>query len=201
MLFQIDRNELGDKRLDPKENVARQREELLKKASQYKVEDQAELQNPDRATTGFMAYTDLITRLQKIVPNLVAKEGHAESLALYCPRTAEQLEAAIREGSGGSGKDLFFLFNKYIGGVPKRELPEWGYVDIDTSLVATREHLRGWRTILIGLIRAGVLSYGDAVKEFGDPTNDTRSIVWMKKLLEWKQNPTKQFTLRDVVAA
>jgi hypothetical protein len=104
----------------------------------------------------------------------------------------------LREGGHGDG---FFLFNRYVGGLPKIELPEWGYVDIDTSLIATREHIRGWRTILIGLIRAGVLSYFAAVDEFGDPAADKRSVVWMKKLLEWRLNPTKKFTLRDYVEA
>ena len=197
MLFQTDINELGDKRLDVKEGVAKLREDCLKDASKYIIPDQAELQNADRSAGTRLNYTDILARLQKRVPDLVAKEGSAGNLALYCPRTYDQLDAAIREGSGGSGKDLFFLLNRYVGGMPKEELPEWGYVDIDTSLVAMREHLRGWRTILIGLIRCGVLSYADAVAEFGDPVSDARNVVWMKKLVEWRENPTQKFTLRD----
>lgn len=197
MLFQTDINELGDKRLDVKEGVIKLREDCLKDASKYIIPDQAELQNEKRSMGGRLNYTEVLTKLQKRVPDLVAKDGSEGNLALYCPRTPGQLDVAIREGSGGSGKDMFFLLNRYVGGMPKEELPEWGYVDIDTSLIATREHLRGWRTILIGLIRCGVLSYADAVAEFGDPANDPRNIVWMKKLVEWRENPTQKFTLRD----
>jgi hypothetical protein len=202
MLIQPDINELGDKRLDPKEAVIRERELCLKEASKYIIQDQSELQDADRSKGERIGYGDFLARLQKVVPDLVPKEGSEGNLALYAPRTATQLDAALREGSGGSGNgDLFFLFNRYVGGLPKEDLPEWGYVDIDTSLVATREHTRGWRTILIGLIRAGVLSYADAVAEFGDPGNDKRSLVWMKKLVEWRENPTQKFTLRDYLEA
>jgi hypothetical protein len=198
MLIQTDINELGDKRLNPAEGVVKLREQCLKDASKYKIEDQQQLQDAKRSEGARLSYTELLTRLQKIVPDLVAREGSAGNLALYCPRNTDQLDAALREGGSS---DFFFIFNRYVGGMPKEELPEWGYVDIDTSLVATREHLRGWRTILIGLIRCGVLSYADAVAEFGDPSADQRNTVWMKKLLEWRENPTQRFTLRDIVEA
>lgn len=195
---ETDKRMLGDSHLDPIENVHKLREKCLKDASKYKIEDQEQLQDAKRSEGSRLGYAELLSRLQKIVPDLVAREGSAGNLALYCPRTTNQLDAALREGGSG---DLFFIFNRYVGGLPKRELPEWGYVDIDTSLIATREHLRGWRTILIGLIRCGVLSYADAVTEFGDPSGDQRNTVWMKKLLEWRENPTQKFTLRDIVEA
>lgn len=201
MLFQTDINELGDKRLDPKENVAKLREQCLKDASKYRIANQDELSDAKRSEGSRLNYTEILARLQRIVPDLAAKEGSEGNLALYCPRTSDQLDAAMREGSGGSGKDLFFLLNRYVGGLPKQELPEWGHVGIDTSLIATREHLRGWRTILIGLIRAGVLSYNDAIAEFGDPATDLRNVEWMKKTLEWRDNGTKRFTLRDIMEA
>lgn len=198
MLFQTDINELGDKRLDPIENVAKLREKCLKDASKYKIEDQDELQNSKRSEGTRMGYAQLLSRLQKIVPDLTAREGSPGNLALYCLRSDGQLDAALREGGNS---DLFFIFNRYVGGLPKQELPEWGYVDIDTSLIATRERIRGWRTILIGLIRCGVLSYADAIAEFGDPAGDQRNMVWMKKLVEWREHPTQRFTLRDIVEA
>lgn len=201
MLFQVDKNELGDTRLDPKENVAKLREMALKDASKYRIDNQDELTDKKRSEGRRLNYDDVLGRLQRIVPDLTAKEGSPGNLALYCPRTADQLEAAIREGSGGSGTDLFFLLNRYVGGLPKEELPEWGYLGIDTSLIATRETIRGWRTILIGLIRAGVVSYNAACEEFGDPALDPRNVEWMKKTLEWRENGTQRFTLRDIMEA
>lgn len=201
MLWQIDRTELGDAKLDAKENVAKLRELALKDASKYRIENQDELTDAKRSEGRRLSHTEILGRLQRLVPDLTAKEGSPGNLALYCPRTVDQVDAAIREGSGGSGNDLFFLMNRYVGGLPKEELPEWGYLDIDTSLLATREHLRGWRTILIGLIRAGVLSYDAACAEFGDPATDPRAVQWMRKTLEWRENGSKRFTLRDIMEA
>lgn len=200
MLFETDIHELGDKRLDPAENVARQREECLKLASKYKVEDQDELTDANRTYGPRISYTELLSRLQKIAPGLAARDGYPGNLALYYPRKPMELDAAIREGSGGSG-DLFFLLNKYVGGFQKDEIPEWGYGDVDTSEVITREHIRGWRTVLIGLIQTSVISYQSAINEFGDPINDKRNTVWMKKTAEWRMNPTQTFTLREYVEA
>jgi hypothetical protein len=184
---------LGDSHLDPRENVIKLREQCLKLASRYITEDQAELQNADRSTGACLSYAELLNRLQKICPKLIAKEGSPGNIALYYPRNSDELYEALTDG--GYSTDAFFIFNKYVGGMPKEELPEWGYVDIDTSLIATREHLRGWRTILIGLLLAGAVSYAEVIKEFGDPATDPRNSVWMKKTLEWRLSPTKKFTL------
>lgn len=200
MLIETDINELGDKRLDPKEGVAYQREKCLAQASQYRIEDQDALTEKDRIYGPRLSGGALLARLQKLAPELKGRDGAPGQLALYFPRKTQELDAAIREGSGGSG-DLFFLLNKYVGGFAKDEIPEWGYLDIDTSLIATREHIRGWRTVLIALIHCSVISYKQAMDEFGDPAKDPRSKIWMKKTLEWRQNPTQKFTLREYMEA
>src|SRR5690242_6202444 len=184
---------LGDSHLDARENVAKMREQCLKLASKYITEDQAELQNADRSIGARMPHAELLRRLKKICPQLTAREGSPGNIALYYPRNSDELYEALTDGSYST--DTFFIFNKYVGGMPKEDLPEWGYVDIDTSLIATHEHLRGWRTILIGLLKAGAVSYAEVVKEFGDPAMDKRNSVWMKKTLEWRQSPRKKFTL------
>lgn len=193
MLFEPDKRMLGDSHLDARENVIKLREMCLKFASRYITVDQEELQNAGRSEGTRLPYTELLKRLRKICPTLTVKEGSPGNLALYYPRTSDELYEALTDG--GYSTDVFFIFNKYVGGIPKEELPEWGYVDIDTSLIATREHIRGWRTILIGLLLAGAVSYAEAVKEFGDPALDKRNSVWMKKTLEWREAPAKKFTL------
>lgn len=193
MLFEPNIRMLGDSHLDPRENVIKLREQCLKLASRYITEDQAELQNADRSAGVRLPYAELLRRLRKICPKLTAKEGSPGNIALYYPRNSDELYEVLTDG--GYSTDTFFIFNKYVGGMPKEELPEWGYVDIDTSLIATREHLRGWRTILIGLLLAGTVSYAEVSKEFGDPANDPRNAVWMKKTLEWRLSPGKKFTL------
>ena len=193
MLFETDKRMLGDSHLDPRENVIKLRELCLKQASRYITDDQEELQNAGRSEGPRLSHAELLTRFKKICPKLTSKEGSPGNIALYYPRNPDELYEALTDG--GYSTDTFFIFNKYVGGMPKEELPEWGYVDIDTSLIATHEHLRGWRTVLIGLLKAGAVSYAEVVKEFGDPATDQRNSVWMKKTLEWRQSPTKRFTL------
>lgn len=197
-MVETDIHELGDKRLNPDEGVIKEREALLKKASVYKIKDQGELQNPKRSDGARLGFSAFLSRLKKIIPELKEKDGSPGNLALYYPRTERQLDEALREGGQN---DIFFIFNKYVGGFPKEELPEWGYVDIDTSLVATREHLRGWRTVLIGLINAGTVSYGAVINEFGDPASDPRNKAWMEKTFEWRTNPDRKFVLQDYLEA
>src|SRR6185437_14497578 len=123
-MVETDINELGDKRLNPEEGVIKEREELLKKASVYRVEDQGELENPERSSGSRMAYSELLRRLMLICPELTARDGSAGNLALYYPRDVDELDEACREGGC---TDIFFILNKYVGGIPKEELPEWGY--------------------------------------------------------------------------
>ena len=78
-------------------------------------------------------------------------------------------------------KDDFYISHKYVGGILMESLPEWGHVTVDSSLIAHHE-VRGWRSVLIGLIKAGVVPYSVAVKEFGDPYNDSRSKYWFEQL-------------------
>jgi hypothetical protein len=191
---ETDKRMLGDSHLNPEEAVFREREKCLKEASKYRIANQDELADAKRSEGSRLSFSAVLAKLQKIVPGLVARDGSPGNLALYYPKTAKQLDEALREGGTS---DEFFIFNRYVGGFPKEELPEWGYVDIDTSLIATREHLRGWRTVLIGLMNAGILSYADATREFGDPAMDKRNTVWMTKTLEWRENPRQKFTLQD----
>lgn len=198
MLIETDINELGDKRLDPKEGVAMQREKCLQAASRYRIDQQDELSDERRSQGVRLSSSQLLARLEKLVPGLKGRDGYPGNLALYYPRTEKQLYEALVEGGAN---DEFFIFHRYVGGFSKDDLPEWGYVDLDTSLIATREHLRGWRTVLIGLMHAGILSYQDAIQEFGDPAGDQRSKIWMQKTLEWRQNPSQKFTLSQFVEA
>jgi hypothetical protein len=199
-LVEVDRNELGDKRLDPAENVFRQREKALSEASQFKMADQGEMEDPSRQCGPRISHHTLLARLQKLAPQLTAKDSANNNLALYFPRNTDELDEAIREGAGLDSNDpVFFMSNKYVGGFPKEEIPEYSYVDIDTSKIATREHMRSWRSVLIGLLKAGVISYAQTVQAFGDPANDQRSKRWFRETLEWRTAPDKAFTRRQIL--
>ena len=65
----------------------------------------------------------------------------------------------------------------------KEHLPEWGHVTVDASNIAHRE-IRGWRSVLMALIKAKAISYDAAVEEFGNPILDARSQFWFEQLKE-----------------
>ena len=193
MLIQPDINELGDKRLDPIENVARKREECLAMASKRRLPNQEDLEDPDRAFGPRLQHTDFISRLRKVVKNLKVLDGSPGSVALYAPRTSkeitdhekqwfeEQADASFRDCKR---QDIFFLHHKYVGGFPKQELQEYSTIDVDNARLATKEH-RSWRTVLINLIQQGVVSYRAVVREFGDCGTDRRGWRWREQLCKY----------------
>jgi hypothetical protein len=195
VLIEPDRNELGDKRLDPKENNAKLTEDCLTQASQFKIGQQAELEDPKRALGPRLQYTDFISRLKRIIPSLKAVDGSLGNIALYFPRNAKEIEAAQLEWEWG--KDIFFLHHKYVGGFPKKELAEYSTIDIDSSHLPTKEH-RGWRTVLITLLKQGVVTYHTITKEFGDVGSDQRGWRWLMYTRKWRNEPHSVFTSTEL---
>lgn len=192
-LVEADINELGDKRLDPIESVASQREKALQQASQYKIAKQEELEDQNRSLGPRLQYTELISRLKRAIPALKVMDGSPGNIALYFPRDRKELEEATNNWDYLEGKDTFFLQYKYVGGFPKAEIPEYSTIDIDTSHLPTKEH-RGWRSVLITLLKAGAVPYEKLLKEFGDVGTDKRGWRWQDQTAKWRSNPTAQFT-------
>jgi|SRR5215469_2400127 len=81
-------------------------------------------------------------------------------------------------------KDAFVLHHKYVTGMPKAELPEFSHVLLDSSNLPTRE-VRGWRSVLMALIKADALTYRQVVRQFGEP-NGARANRWFQDLREFK---------------
>jgi hypothetical protein len=184
-LVEVDPLELTDARLNPEEAVIKEREDLLRIESKKKLIAQDELEKVERSEGPRIHYTDLIRRLRKLNPGIRGKHGMEGSVAIYIKkRPDEYTEADILGEPPPNG--IFFVDHKYIGGFKKDAIPEWGYVTVDSSHVAVRE-FRGWRSILIQLVKAKVITYRKAVDEFGDPTLDARSYQpagWFDQLNE-----------------
>jgi hypothetical protein len=195
MLIQPDRHELGDKRLDPAENVAKQREELLAMAAKHKLGKQDELEDPERAKGPRLHCNDIIRRLLKVIPTLRVKDGSPGNVALYIHRNPAEVEDAIN--SWEFGKNTFFLYHKYVGGLPNAQIPEFSTIDIDSSHLPTREH-RGWRSVLITLLKQGIVSYNALIKEFGDVGTDRRGWRWNEQTQKWRNNPDSQFSSSNI---
>jgi hypothetical protein len=202
MLVQPDIRELGDFRLDPKESVAREREKALAMAARKRIYKQGELEDAQRALGPRIHFEEMIRRLRKLIPSLKVLDGSPGNVALYVPRDTgevaaryyewlqEQEEASAR---GRKRQDFFFLYHKYVGGFPKLELQEYTTIDIDNANLGTKEH-RSWRTVLIGLLRQGVLSYKEVVSEFRDIGTDRRGWRWNDSTRKWRNYPSIRFS-------
>jgi hypothetical protein len=189
-LVQADIMELGDKRLNPAENVKRQEEELLQKASKFKIGRQEELEDAERSSGPRLQFTEVISRLRSEIPSLKAVDSQGGGhIALYVPRNRQEFEEAKREWDGS--RDEFFLFHKYVGGFPKAELPEYDSITIDTSHLPTRTR-NAWRSLLISLLKQGVISYRGTIRQFGEAYG-SRAWRWQEQTKLWRQTPDKMF--------
>lgn len=174
--------QLGDTHLDPKEEVARQREGLLRDISGRKAYGQDDIEQADRSAGPRMHYSVLLKRLRSIYPVILVKDGITGHLALYRPKTNLEIT--------NDGYDLavprWYSEYKYFSGFPKEPIPEWGHFINDTDGIAIRE-VRGWRSILIAMVKQGLVTYDAVIAEFGDPVNDQRSKYWFEQLNIYKE--------------
>lgn len=191
---ETDKRMLGDSHLSPEESVIREREKCLKQASQFRLYGQDELEDPDRACGSRLQYTELVSKLRRIAPQLVFLEGSPGNLAVYAPRDAKDYAATLREWDPEhkTKNDAFFKRYRYVGGIPKREIQEYDTVTLDTSLLVTRT-ANAWRSLLISMIKQAVFSYADAVAEFGDVGTDRRGWRWREQLHPWRQAGSTKF--------
>lgn len=173
-------HQLGDKHLDPKEEVARQREELLHAISGRKAYGQDDIEKADRSAGPQMFYSVLLLKLKNIYPQLLVKDGIPGNVALYRPKTDAEI---INDGYDLSAPKWYSQY-KYVTGFPQKFIPEWGHFVNDADGIAIRE-VRGWRTTLIALIKQGLVTYDAVVKEFGDPIHDQRSKYWFDQLHQY----------------
>jgi hypothetical protein len=189
MLVETDINELGDKRLSPPEAVARETEELLKIASTRKIAHQDELEDPERSSGPKLYYTEILRRLRNISPHLKVLDGAPGNVALFFPKRLHEYDEEGRFEYDSEGrvrqKDPFFYHYKYVGGMSQDYLPEYAHVTLDTSNLPVRE-IRGWRSVLIRLIKEGAITYSGAVKEFGE-AKGKRSSLWKEQLQDFKR--------------
>lgn len=187
--------ELGDTRLDPTENVARLREEILKSESAKKIYGQEELENVERSSGPRLSWQRLIGRLQKCNPGIRVKDGMEGSVALYFKKRGDEyteIDDVIltnpelaRAMNIPVPEDDFFIHHKYVGGFPMQDTPEYAHVTLDTSEIAHRE-VRGWRSILLALIKARAITVAAAEAEFGKPITDSRSDRWFEQTAEYR---------------
>jgi hypothetical protein len=170
-------SQLGDRFLNPEEEVIRQREDLLHDISGRKAYGQEDIEKEARSEGPRLYYSVFLRRLKKIYPQFLVKDGIPGNVAVYRPKTQEEI---IQDGY-----DMLFPQwhneHKYVTGFPKEDIPEWGHYKNDTDGIALHE-VRGWRSVLIAIVKQGLVTYEAVAKEFGDPIHDQRSKYWFDQL-------------------
>lgn len=133
-------------------------------------EDQEELKNSAARFGKALRHSDFFFVLQKMIPNLYIMPGNIEGhLAVFktYPGPQSRLE----------GRDYEYLFYSDTG-----ILPEFSQYEFDTVRnIPLRESKRGWRTILLRLIKSKLLTEDKCNQVFGRPEGEA-STRWHREL-------------------
>jgi hypothetical protein len=192
LLIQADSRELGDFRLDPIEGVAQKREECIRMAGKKRLVNQDDLEDPSRTMGPRLQFSEVVSKLRRLVPSLRVLDGSPGNVALYAPRNSAEFAGAQRGWQ--NDRDIFFLRYKYVGGFPKHELHEYSGLDVEEYTRLPNKEIRGWRSVLIMLLQQGLVSYRAVIKEFGDVGTDKRGWRWNEQTQKWRNNPEVAFT-------
>ena len=135
-------------------------------------EDQDELRNDEARIGRPMLHSDFLTVVKRLVPSLYITEGRIiGDLAVY--QTAPGPQKAWDD------RDFRYLFY-----VPTGVLPEFSQYQFsqDGFDIPIRESRRGWRTVLLRLIKSRLLDEQTCNQVFGRPAECEASNRWYKQL-------------------
>ena len=154
---------------------------MLKNARRYRIHGQDELEDSGRSGGARLYYTEIIRRIQNLNPSILIKEGSDGQVAIYRPKRRDEYDWEQFDPKAGAN---WRWDHEYVSGMPKDWVPEYSGITLDSSNLPTRE-FRGWRSVLIALIKGRALRYRDVIREFGDPSNDRRSSLWFDQLRKY----------------
>lgn len=124
-----------------------------------------------------MYASDFLNILRRLVPNIYFTDGNVVGdIAVY------QVSEQPRPDWGGCSY-------KYLWYIPTGWMPEFSQYEFDRVRdIAIREKQRGWRTPLLRLIEAGLLTEKLCNEVFGIPEGPG-SVVWHRELSNYRANP------------
>lgn len=176
---------LGDRGLNPEESVIKLRQENDSLLHNRRIHRQKELSDPNRSAGPRLSWNEVISRLHQCNPNLLFKDGSLGNIAVYAPKNRQELENRDPNEYDPSKPD-WHNDHKYAGGFPKDWLPEYSHVLTNERNLPIREY-RGWRTILLTLLKAGSITLKSADKHFGRATGQ-RAWSFNQQLKEHQSN-------------
>ncbi len=167
MLIQPDKALLGDKVLRDKEAIAQKKEQIADRVAKDRIPDQDILEDQAAALGKPMQPGDFIVKLQNLNPRIkISKGGMPNAVAVRYPLPENGV-----------------LKDQYITGFfVDAPLPEFSAVVTDNRGLPWRE-IRGWRSVLLALIRRQILTKKQIETTFGF-ANGSRAILWDKQTTE-----------------
>ncbi len=164
-------------RLSVDEHYQRLREENLNSfaVKSQKWAHQDDYRNAEAREGRRMAHNDFIRIIKLMCPDLyIIPGGIRGDWAMYKTYPCRQPRLATPERPEG-------LDFEYLGYCPSGILPEYSIIEFDDRDVAVKESRRGWRTILLRLIKAGMVT-PERVNEIFPEADGEASTVWKRQL-------------------
>ena len=165
-------------RLSIEENTARLREANLRnhaiKKQRWEHQDQDQLANDAARVGRAMHSSEVLRSLRRLIPDLYVMDGNiVGDLALY-------------RIYGQPQPDLDGRTYRYIGYMHEGLQPEFSQYEFDRGKdIPIRESRRGWRTVLLKLIKAGMTTEDACRKEFGEAVGPA-SFRWYRELYKFR---------------
>ena len=171
MLILPDSSSLGDTHLSPAENVEKLKEGIRQTVSRDRMPNQTLLEDKDMSLGAAMAPKQFIQKLQKMNPAILVEPGGVPgAVAVRIRHLDDDVESPTR----GT------YVKKYITGFfTDSVIPEFSNILPDKWGRATRE-IRGWRSVLLALLKAGALTYPQIKAVFGEPLGQ-RNVLWREQ--------------------
>lgn len=162
-------------RMSTAEHTARLRE--MNRSShavkRQRFADQDDYRNEEARLTRYMHYSEILRRLRKLTPNLFIIDGRIEGdLAMYRVFGRPQSD----------GRDF-----QYLMYCPTGWLPEFSTYEFDEKDIPVKEKKRGWRTILLRLIKTKIITEQQCREMFGEPEGQAAT-VWKRTLHAWRNS-------------
>lgn len=171
--------------LSTEEHLYRQREMNFSAASNQRWgKDQLDFMDDDARRVGYLHHSDFIRKLNNISQyKLYIRDGNfVGDLAIY--KVFERIKyeyGMYRAAKLDPDRPTF----QYLCYMPLGYSPEFSVIEFDHRAVPLREKERGWRTVLLKLIKSGVVIEADVNKEFGYPVGPG-SIAYRRDLFRWR---------------
>jgi hypothetical protein len=167
------------------EELAEIREQNMAMVSQFRFDHQEELLDEKTRMGQTMQDTEFLARLAKIgvegcfVPGVFRTKSRV-SLSGYKEYVVVGLKCWVPTENGGGWK--------FVCQIQPGIMPEYSVLRVDDHYVPLGEKYRGWRTVGLRLIMAGIVTEEQFHKEFGEATGPA-SRRYRETLFGWRNRP------------